>query len=67
MLAPGMYLTGLEPANCGVMGRAQERVTGGLPMLQPGETRTFDVEVRVTLGPEVTEMVRRHGDGGAPA
>ncbi len=67
MLAPGMYLTGLEPANCGVMGRAQERATGGLPTLQPGETRVFDVEVRVTLGPEVAAMTRRHGEGGAPA
>jgi hypothetical protein len=67
MLAPGMYLTGLEPANCGVMGRAQERAEGGLPMLESGETRVFDVEIRVSLGSQVVEMVRRHGEGGPEA
>ena len=43
MLAPGMYLTGLEPATCGILGRAVERERGTLVTLEPGERRPFDV------------------------
>ena len=58
MLGPGMYLTGLEPANCGLAGRAAEREAGTLPMLEPGEARRFGVLVRILLGEEVQELVR---------
>ena len=36
MLAPGMYLTGLEPSNCGMRGRALEREAGAVDVLEPG-------------------------------
>ena len=39
MLAPGMYLTGLEPATCGILGRAAERERGTLAWLAPGAGR----------------------------
>ena len=51
MLAPGMYLTGLEPATCGILGRALERQRGTLMRLAPGERRSFDMTIRVSLGP----------------
>jgi Domain of unknown function (DUF4432) len=36
---PGVYVLGLEPANCSVLGRAHDRGEGRLPLLVPGETR----------------------------
>lgn len=59
MLAPGMYLTGLEPANCGVLGRSAERVAAGLDWLRPGQRRTFDLTIRVDLGADVDALVSR--------
>lgn len=45
--APGMYVLGLEPANCSVRGRAHDRAEGRLPVLEPGEERTTGLTVRV--------------------
>jgi hypothetical protein len=50
MLAPGMYLTGLEPATCGIFGRAAERERGTLVTLAPSERRPFDVTIRALVG-----------------
>lgn len=42
MMGKGAYVVGIEPANCGVIeGRAIARVRGALPMLEPGEMRTY--------------------------
>jgi hypothetical protein len=57
MLGPGMYLTGLEPANCGLAGRAAEREADTLPMLAPGEARRFGITVRISLGDEVEALL----------
>ena len=57
MLGPGMYVTGLEPANCDLAGRAAEREAGTLQLLEPGERQTFGVSVRVSLGAEVLALV----------
>jgi hypothetical protein len=54
MLAPGMYLTGLEPATCGILGRAAERERGTLLTLAPGERRAFDVTIRAVAGRDLT-------------
>ena len=43
----GDYVLGLEPGNVGVQGRATDRAAGRLPMLEPGETRTFRLEISV--------------------
>jgi hypothetical protein len=59
MLAPGMYLTGLEPATCGILGRAAERERGTLVTLQPGERRPFDVTIRALVGADATAAVPR--------
>lgn len=37
-MASGDYVCGLEPTNCYIMGRKQERENGTLPSLQPFET-----------------------------
>jgi hypothetical protein len=57
MLGPGMYLTGLEPANCGLAGRAAEREAGTLSMLEAGESRCFGISVRILLGQEVQALL----------
>jgi hypothetical protein len=47
MMGQGTYVLGLEPANCHVSGRSQERTRGTLQFLQPGEVREFRVEITV--------------------
>ena len=46
----GNYVTGIEPANCTVLGRAVNRADGTLQILEPGETTVFDIEVSVLAG-----------------
>ena len=45
MMGEGLYVVGLEPANCHVEGRIRERDRGTLPMLAPGETRHYGLEI----------------------
>jgi hypothetical protein len=45
MMGEGMYVVGLEPANCHVEGRAKERERGTLVMLQVGEQRRYGLEI----------------------
>jgi len=45
MMGEGLYVVGLEPANCHVEGRAQERLRGSLVNLEPGEVRTYRLEI----------------------
>ena len=45
----GMYVVGIEPANCHVSGRVYERQMGTLQMLAPQEERKFNIEVEFTL------------------
>jgi hypothetical protein len=45
MMGEGTYVIGLEPANCHVEGRTKERQRGTLVMLEPGEVRTYRLEI----------------------
>jgi hypothetical protein len=45
MMGEGMYVVGLEPANCHVEGRGAERARGTLQILQPGETRSYHLKI----------------------
>ena len=47
MPAAGVYALGIEPANCRVEGRVAERERGTLEMLEPGEKRTYYLEIEV--------------------
>jgi hypothetical protein len=47
MMGNGAYVVGLEPANAFTLGRAGERAAGRLQMLEPGECRSFRVELSV--------------------
>lgn len=47
-LRPGANVLGVEPANCaGIHGRARLRAEGGLPMLSPGKTQTYGLQLDV--------------------
>jgi len=66
-MAYGSYVLGMEPANAHVEGRAKERTHGALPVLQPGESRTYRVEIGVLDGLEEIEACERAIKlGGAP-
>ncbi len=45
MMGEGMYVMGIEPANCHVEGRAQERSRGTLQIMQPQEMRRMSMEI----------------------
>jgi hypothetical protein len=48
MLGSGTYVLGLEPANCpAIEGRATARERGQLPILSPGESRSYTLEFEV--------------------
>jgi hypothetical protein len=46
----GTYVTGIEPGNCSVLGRAWNRKNGTLEMIEPGATREFHLELGVLDG-----------------
>lgn len=45
MMGEGLYVVGVEPSNCLVSGRAQERQNGTLQVLAPGEVRQYRMEI----------------------
>jgi phosphoglycolate phosphatase-like HAD superfamily hydrolase len=55
----GTYTLGLEPANCHVGGRAEERAAGSLTVLQPGEQRNYRIEIGILDGIEEMEEFTR--------
>jgi hypothetical protein len=58
-MGAGVYVMGLEPANCLVMGRAEERKRGTLPTLAPGEEREFRLRISVlSSAEEITALER---------
>jgi len=57
MMGQGLYVLGIEPANCLVEGRAKERERGTLQFLEPGERREYTLEIRLlTSQAEITEL-----------
>lgn len=51
MLGEADYVVGLEPCTAPVVSRRELRARGALPFLQPGERRTFALEISVAEGP----------------
>ena len=48
MMGEGAYVIGVEPANCnGLGGRAATRELGQLPQLEPGESRSYHIDVEI--------------------
>ena len=58
----GTYITGVEPGNVSMLGRAWNRKQGYLTHIQPGEVRDFHLEIGVLDGAdEIAEFVARAG------
>ncbi len=55
MMGAGHYVCGIEPANCRVGGRAEERARGGLVELDPGESRDSEVRIEVLDSAEAVD------------
>lgn len=46
-MASGDYVMGLEPCNCHVKGRQWEKENGTLPVLEPGEKKVIELDIRI--------------------
>lgn len=49
-MGEGDYVMGIEPCNCHVGGRANERNSGTLQEIQPGEIKHFSIEIEIIEG-----------------
>lgn len=59
----GMFVTGIEPANCGVEGRNIDRERGWLDHIEPGQTKVYDCEIEVLGDAKAAkEFAREYGD-----
>ncbi|MGH8164214.1 MAG: aldose 1-epimerase family protein, partial [Rhodanobacteraceae bacterium] len=59
MLGVRQYVMSVEPANCPTIeGRVAAGERGTLPFLEPGETRTYEVEFDVLSGREIEPLKR---------
>jgi len=47
MLAKGTFVVGMEPGNCRPEGRSEARRRGALQVIEPGEKRSFHLEIGV--------------------
>lgn len=47
MCGAGNHVLGLEPSNCRVGGRAEERESGRLKLIKPGEVLVYDLELEI--------------------
>jgi hypothetical protein len=55
----GTYVVGMEPANCHVQGRANERERGTLKFLEPGEKHEVHLEIgALTSNDEIADLER---------
>lgn len=55
MPGAGDHVLGLEPANCRVEGRQVQHSREGLPMIQPGETICYRLELNLSSGTSIIE------------
>ncbi len=61
-MVEGMYMVGMEPANCHVEGRGKERERGTLQFLDPGESRSYSLLAGILEGEtEIGRFVKQHG------
>jgi len=59
MMGEGDYVVGMEPANCLVEGRAEERKKGTLQFIQPGEVKKFELEIGILSCKEEIEKFEK--------
>ncbi|TAK25451.1 MAG: DUF4432 family protein [Chloroflexota bacterium] len=57
---PGLYVVGMEPANCQGLGRGHERAHGALRFLAPGASQEYHLEIGVLDGADAIAEFERH-------
>ena len=60
----GTYVTGIEPGNCSVLGRAWNRKHGTLQYIEPDEVREFNMEIGVLDGADQMREFERKVEQG---
>lgn len=60
MMGQGIYACGLEPGNCGVLGRVKEREAGTLEFLNPGEIKETQLEIGVLTYNKEIEQFKKY-------
>lgn len=60
----GTYVTGIEPGNCSVLGRAWNRKHKTLQYIEPGEVREFNIEIGVLDGQREMQTFERQVNQG---
>jgi len=63
MMGQGLYVVGLEPANCRVEGRTAQRQRGELEWIQPGQTQPYALELEAVEGGDRLDDLRRRIEG----
>jgi len=58
MMGESTYVVGLEPSNCWVEGRDKDRARGILRFLEPGDRRTYELEVSFLQGDDALRFAR---------
>ena len=58
MMGEGHYVVGMEPTNCLIHPRSRLVEEGLLPVMEPGESRPYTIEVGVVSGPESMASLR---------
>jgi hypothetical protein len=56
MMGESNYVVGLEPSNCWVEGRAKDRERGILQFLEPGERRSYQLQISFLQGAEALDF-----------
>ncbi|MHB1274693.1 MAG: aldose 1-epimerase family protein [Candidatus Humimicrobiaceae bacterium] len=61
-MGEGEYVCGLEPSNCGVLGRAEERKAGRLQFIEPGEVKKYKLEFKILeSNKEIAQLKKKFG------
>lgn len=64
MLRKGLYVTGIEPANCGLLGRVAERESGTTTTLAPGAALSSDITIRAAVGSAAGRLAKAASAAG---
>lgn len=58
--AAGEYVTGLEPGNIPPVGQAAARKENKLEFIEPGQSKTYELELAVQTDPETIQHLRKN-------
>lgn len=66
MLGKGLYVNGIEPANCWGNSVVNEVKTSGYRPLEAGEERNFDIKISVVTGKDIIQAMKKINSLASP-